>query len=188
MDVTMVNIFEDEFDLLRLKWKETLVGTKDFNCENSNIVKAIEEITTKAEKFWRTMNKGAHKDFLWTDITSTEISGHITDCYERLKQMTLAYSLKDSALENNKELLKDLIEALDWMYENRYNEKSNYYDNWWPWDIGVPLRLNDIVVLIYEELSQKQIANYMKSIHRFIPEPTTCRSDKIYGGKSSRFM
>ena len=38
-------------------------------------------------------------------------------------------------------------------------------------EIGIPVTLNDIVVLLYDELSPVQINNYMSAIEYFQPDP-----------------
>lgn len=170
---------EIKYNALRIRWKQNLLGVDESNLEDQDIKNIVEETAKKAEVNWNTMDKSKHRSFLWQESGSESISGHITECYIRLKQMAAAYCMKGSSLEGNRELLKDIIDALDWLYANRYNENSNYYDNWWPWDIGIPLRLNDIVVLLYEELSEKQINNYLRAIEKFAFDPTVCRPDKI---------
>ncbi|WJH33685.1 polysaccharide lyase 8 family protein [Paenibacillus sp. CC-CFT747] len=57
------------------------------------------------------------------------------------------------------------------MYANRYNERSSEYDNWFHWEISGPQALNDVVVLMYDKLSDAQIQNYMRAVDRFVPTP-----------------
>ena len=177
---------KNEFDTLREKWRNRLLGGSVINSNDPDIKTVVDKTSEEAGFLWVSMDKSKDRRFLWEEISSDKISGHITECYIRLRKMSLAYCMKGSSLENNKELLKDILGALDWLYENRYNENSNYYDNWWPWDIGVPLRLNDIVVLIYDSLSHEQITNYMRAVHRFVSDPTVCRSDKIKSTGANR--
>jgi len=46
-----------------------------------------------------------------------------------------------------------IISGLDWMDANYYNETKTEYDNWFDWEIGVSLNLNDITVLLYDNLT-----------------------------------
>jgi len=177
---------KDKYDQLRIKWRSTLIGDYENNLNDIDVKKYVYSVAQRGEQFWLSMNKENSRRFLWEDLSNDRISGPITDSYERLRKMALAYSLKGSPLENNKELLRDIISGLDWMYENKYNERASYYDNWWPWDIGAPLRLNDTVILLYDELTKTQIDNYMKSINRFVSDPTVCRSDKIESTGANR--
>src|SRR5699024_11535529 len=66
----------------------------------------------------------------------------------------------------------NIIDALELMYDHRYNERKNEYGNWWHWEIGTPQILNDIVVLMYNDLTSEQIEKYIKAIDHFVPDPT----------------
>ncbi len=35
--------------------------------------------------------------------------------------------------------------------------------------IGIPARLNNIVVLMYDDLTEEQVKNYMNAIQKFLP-------------------
>lgn len=71
----------------------------------------------------------------------------------------------------NPALLKDLIDALDWLYANKYNENTAMYNNWFHWEGSTPQYLNDTMVLLYEHLSPAQIRNYTNAIEKFSPDP-----------------
>jgi hyaluronate lyase len=179
MEDNLLEIQEKEFYKLRTVWKQNLIGFDETDINDSEIQNLIHETMQKAVFLWDSMDKSENRKYLWKEYSCDTISGHITECYIRLKDMALAYCMTGSKLEGNKQLLRDIIDGLEWLYENRYNENSSYYDNWWPWDIGIPLRLNDIVVLIYEELTKEQINKFMTSIGRFVSDPTLCRPDRI---------
>jgi hyaluronate lyase len=168
---------EKEFTDLRLKWYTWLVGSADYNQNDQDIRTAIQAlddsiINVNHSGFWDTLNKSAARTSLWNDAASPTDSAHITTSYNRLKSMALAYSTKGSSLYQNGQLKQDLISALDWMYQNRYNEGKKETGNWWDWEIGSPQALNDITVLIYDDLSQDQRTNFMKAVQHFVPDPT----------------
>ncbi|CRK81180.1 polysaccharide lyase family 8 super-sandwich domain-containing protein [Neobacillus massiliamazoniensis] len=168
---------DKEFTDLRLKWYTWLVGSSDYNQNDQDIRTAIqsldESITNKNHSgYWDLMNKNAARTSLWNDAASATNSAHITTSYNRLKSMALAYSTKGSSLYQNSQLKQDLTSALDWMYQNRYNEGKKETGNWWDWEIGSPQALNDIAVLMYDDLSQSQRTNYMKAVQHFVPDPT----------------
>lgn len=167
------------FNFLRERWKWNLLGVDEINKEDLDIKLIIEKTTKNAVTVWNSLNKSEHRKYLWETLYNDKVSGNITECYIRLKEMAIAYCMKGSELEGNKALLDDIINALEWLYENRYNENTDYYDNWWPFDIGVPLSLNDIVVLLYDDLTENQILKYMKAIEKFAFDPTVCRADKV---------
>ena len=74
----------------------------------------------------------------------------------------------------------DIVNALDWMNTNRYNEAKTKYDNWWDWEIGSPMALNDCMVLIYPVLTGTQITNYCRAIDKFSPTVTMTGANRIW--------
>jgi hypothetical protein len=168
---TNVSAANDEFDTARLRWKDNLTGGSGYDV-NDPIVSA--QLYSLSQTNWGTMNTSVTaRTYLWSDLASPTNSSHVTQSYQRIKNMALAYSTPGTALYGNPQLKTDIIGALDWMYVNRYNETRAYYDNWWDWEIGSPLQLNDTVVLMYDDLiaTPEKIANYMKPIERFSPVP-----------------
>ena len=157
------------FDAVREKWRVHLTGGSAYDPADPEIAKKIAEIDAAATSNWESMSKEPWRKYLWPDIASQSATGYITLAYERLQTMTLALNTKGAKLENNPVLKKDIIDALEWMYQNRYNEKIAPYDNLWNLEIGTPLALNSIVVMLYDSLSAAQIDNYMKAIKHFSP-------------------
>src|SRR5262249_40611824 len=134
-----------------------------------------------AQDYWSSMNKSPGRTFLWTDLAGlTTNSGQLWETYDRLKTLTLAYSTSGGTLASNSALWLDLTNALDWAYTNRYNETKTESDNGWHWEIGVPLRLNDITVLLYDRLTGVQIPNYMNAINKFTPVPSGTAANLVW--------
>ncbi|WP_121613530.1 polysaccharide lyase family 8 super-sandwich domain-containing protein [Mesobacillus foraminis] len=168
-----IKIYEE----LRLNWFEKLTGNEQYNPDDKDVAAFIRDLTEEVTNnngtgLWDSMSKSDNRTSLWSDRASTTDSSHITNSYQRLKDMALAYSIKGSSLYKNEELKDTIISGLDWLYANRYNENKNEYGNWWDWEIGTPQTLNDIVVLMYDDLSSTQINNYMRAIDWFVPDPT----------------
>ncbi|MCZ8510950.1 polysaccharide lyase 8 family protein [Paenibacillus filicis] len=138
-------------------------------------------MTNGAISVWSTLNKETNRTNLWSDLSkwSTK-SSDITNSYSRLKSMAIAFNTKGSSLYGNKSLAADIMNALDWMYQNVYNDSvTKEYDNWWDWEIGSPQALNDIAVLMYNQLTAAQVTNYIKAVDRFVPDPTHKTSNGI---------
>ncbi|QIZ07186.1 polysaccharide lyase 8 family protein [Priestia megaterium] len=166
----------DAFDQARARWFNKLTGNEQYNPNdpdiNEYLLKLTNRVTNPENKgSWDTLNKTEGRTYLWENLVSTKNSAEITSAYNNLKDMALAYSIKGSSLYQNKALKVDLISALDWMYAYRYNEQKSEYGNWWDWEIGTPKRLNDIMVLLYDELAPTQLNNYISTIDQFDPNP-----------------
>ncbi|REK71639.1 polysaccharide lyase family 8 super-sandwich domain-containing protein [Paenibacillus paeoniae] len=165
------------FQALRDKRLLQLTGNGRYQPADMDMNAAIMAVANRvsnssASGYWDTLNKQSGRSFLWSDLSSTAESSHVTGAYGRLKEMALAYATEGSPLRGNETLLQDLIHALDWMNVNRYNETTSVYKNWWDWEIGSPQHLNDIVVLLFDRLTSVQVGNYNRAIDRFVPDPS----------------
>lgn len=166
----------DEYDAIRAKWEVWLTGghyddDPDISAYVSNLIYRV--TNTNNSGYWDKMNKSTNRSYLWSDLSSTTISSQITSNYSRLSDMALVYSMEKSPYYHNVQLKDDIIGGLEWMYVNRYNENIQVeYDNWWEWEIGTPVILNNIIVLMFDQLQSGQITNYINVIDRFCPDPT----------------
>ncbi|PLR90016.1 polysaccharide lyase family 8 super-sandwich domain-containing protein [Bacillus sp. T33-2] len=162
----------DEYDTLRKKWENLMTGFDSYDNSNERMNQIITEQTNSAELLWKTMVKNQERSFLWFDLASTDNSADIRESYRNLTTMTKAVTNENSPLYRNPQLLKDIADALLWLYENRYNETITQYSNWWHWEIGVPNELNSIMVLLYDYLDKETIHRYLKVVDHFQPDPT----------------
>lgn len=152
----------DEYDALRSKIYDFTTGGPTYNPADPDISGKITNITTLAQTNWDTMNKSAGRTYLWSDLATTTESEHVSQSYQRLEAMTLAYVTRGSSLQNNGALLADIKSAMDWMYTNRYNTSipKRGYDNWFDWQVTSPLVINNITIWLYNSLTPTQISNW----------------------------
>src|SRR5262249_16046921 len=149
-----------DFETLRQKWRDMLTLGTNANPADPDYSGWITSIGKNSQSYWSSMNTNANRTFLWSDLNQLNTnSGDITTTYSRLRAMALGHAVRGSVLETNLPLGTALSDALDWMYTNFYNERQTEYDNWFDWEIGTPLNLNDITVLMHDYLSGVQITN-----------------------------
>jgi hyaluronate lyase len=183
LTATFSALCADEYDSLRTRWLETIVGPATFTIDSAitpklellatDVVSNGEYRDTGGIGYWDTLNTSP-STYLWSDLaTSASDSAHITASYSRLKRMAAAYTTYGCVLKGNTALLNDIITGLEWLYANRYNENKTFYDNWWDWEIGTPKALNDIMVMLYPHLTTAQRAKYLAAINHFTPTPQT---------------
>lgn len=165
-------VHADEYDDLRLKWRDALTGGTNLPLADSIVQSRLASIASTAQGFWSTLNTSPTRTNLWADAARPNESEDITTCYNRLRAMALAWATRGCSLETNAALGADIVSALDWAYTNYYNENKAQYDNWWDWQIGTPQHLNNTCVLIYDLLSPAQLANHQAAIHKFTPAAT----------------
>src|SRR5438552_1387404 len=109
----------DEFDTLRLRWRDMLTFGTNSNPADTNYSAWISSVGTAGANWWGLMKTIAGRTYLWTDYShlgsdSSDISG----TYLRLRAMALAYAVRGSMLENNSNFLAATLNGLDWMYTN----------------------------------------------------------------------
>jgi len=172
-------VHADEYDTLRARWKDTLVGS-GYNTADPDVAAKLASIATAANNNWTSMDKSPTRIFLWSDLASTTISSHVTGNYTRLMGMAQAYATPGCSLQGNATLLADIVSALDWMHANRYGASTAQYDNWWDWEIGSPLRLTDICVMLYDQLTPTQLTNYMNAVNFQTPTPDMTQANKVW--------
>ncbi|WP_340024942.1 polysaccharide lyase family 8 super-sandwich domain-containing protein [Paenibacillus sp. FSL K6-1096] len=174
----------DEFDGMRENRKVMLTGGSSLDTADPDIAAALTRLTNEANGYWQTMNTAAGRTYLWSDNPGTGNSIHIRVTYERLKTMALAYATSGTALYEDSQLGNDIVAALDYMYATRYHEGitpvASGTSNWWDWQIGIPLQLNDITVLMYDSLTPAQVTNYMTAVERFSPAVTLTGANRTW--------
>lgn len=160
---------EDQYDHVRDNWKNYIVGGENYETNDTDIQATIKFQDKKTKRYWETMNKGENKVVLWDNLSKYPDSSQLTRTYENIRYMSRSYQTKGSEFYQNQELKKDIIKALDWMYENKYNENKTETFNWWDWEVGAPTALGETVIIMYDELSNEQIQKYMKPLDKFSP-------------------
>jgi hyaluronate lyase len=96
--------------------------------------------------------------------------------------MALAYATYGSNLRSNATLAADIKTGLNWMYANRYNETATEYDNWYDWEIGVPLSIADVTIFMYDALRITGLSNTLSAVDNFTPSPFSGTSGTSTGG------
>src|SRR5690348_13824882 len=113
----------DEFDVLRDRWKDLLTGS-GADPDDPDYGAVIARVTTAAQGRWDAMNRSAGRAYLWSDMQGDAVSAYLTEAYNRLRTMALAYNTVGSPLYGDAALRADVVSGLDWMYANRFNEQQ----------------------------------------------------------------
>lgn len=170
-----------DFDRYRTQWLSTLVA--DYDPSDAVLVAYVRDMAAVASQYWHgstPLNTATGRAYLWSDLnlaTSTA-SATVTSTMARLRQLALALKTPGSTLSDDAGLTADLLSAFDWFLSTRY-DASTYYDNWWDWQIGTPLAINDFCALMYNDLSSAQLDTAMAAIKHYEPDPT------VTGGATS---
>jgi len=103
-------------------------------------------------------------DGSWPGIDYTDtsrIAFQHTRHLSNLNQMSLAYKKKGSPLAGNKALKKAFSSALDfWL------KKDFICENWWHNEIGTPMSLTSVLLVMDKDLTKEQIEKTLNITHR----------------------
>ncbi|MBU5442230.1 polysaccharide lyase family 8 super-sandwich domain-containing protein [Paenibacillus sp. MSJ-34] len=183
---TEITVFRDEsaewddYRRLRQKWTVILLNGVPYtgsDPETARLTKEkIESVNREAVQWWESMNVYEQRSTLWDDAripADLKTSDFLAQWSNRLRTMATAYAMQGGVLYHNAVLWDDMIAALDWMHDNVYRDSGEIYGNWWNWEIGAPLRLADMYILLADELDAERIGKYARSIHHYIGDVTS---------------
>jgi hypothetical protein len=172
---------DSEFAAVRALWLNTLNGGTNLNTNDPNAIIGLNTMAAVAQSNWSSMMTSPTRPWLWNDLPQPGTNSvSLWYTYQRLRTMALACATPGCALCSNASLCFDLTNALDWMNANVYTTNASIRDNWWHWQIGAPLWLNDITVLLHGTLTGTQITNYMNAITHFTPAPSGTAANLVW--------
>ncbi|MEK4439294.1 polysaccharide lyase family 8 super-sandwich domain-containing protein [Paenibacillus sp. FSL K6-2862] len=156
----------------RQKWRDRLTGGDDVDFNDAVVKEALETLVTTVKGYRDTLSREDSRTYLWSDRASSTDPYHSLYSYSRLKDLALAYSIKGSELYGSESLRDDIVDGIDWMYKNRYNENSLLGGNWFVSEIAIPQTLGDLLILMYDDLPADIRNNSIRAIDAYIPDPT----------------
>lgn len=170
------------YEQMRSRWEDTLTGGEDYDRSDPVISEKIESTSETAMGYFNSMtdkstwDTNGTKGYIWKDIdpmtlSSFEQYANVTNMYKRVKEMALAYRIGNDSVRGNQELKAAVIDVLDWLNRKWYNPDIEQYGNWYQWQLGIPLALNDILVLMYNELPDGMLESNIAAIDAFPPLP-----------------
>ncbi|MFR4477991.1 MAG: polysaccharide lyase 8 family protein [Fusobacterium sp.] len=164
---------KSDYKKIRENWLEYLTGVPN----KSNIAKMSKEELEEtylgnekqADTSYAKLNKNQDRTFLIEGYENMGDGVHVMRTYENIKNIAKAYATPNTRYYKNPEIKKELIEYLDWLYENAYHEGLPENGNWWQWELGIPKHLNDIMVLLYDDVPYEKRMKYLKASQYFQP-------------------
>ena len=152
------------------EWRIRLVGSPEINSADDEVIKEkIAAVERACENKWSSMNRGEDRVILWGSEAPVE-SGELSRQYGGIADLAKGFGTYGTKFYKNEELLRDIIDALDWMYENMYGEAemagTGWRDvrlfNWWFWFVGGPEHLTDTLLIIEEHVTMEDKKRYLK--------------------------
>ena len=103
----------------------------------------------------------------------------VRDSYKKILTLGVAYNTNNSKYYKDEKLFKIAKEILENNYENYYNLNSVEHTNWWQWEIGYPLLLNDILILFNKELKKEFIDKILDVTKYFLPDEKSLGNNPV---------
>lgn len=151
----------NEYGVLLEKRKNYLIGGENIS---ENILKELnstgEKITKRLEEILDRDGYLKYKD----DIVT------IKELYGEILNLAKIYKSKGSNFYNDTKTLEILKDSLILFEKEYYNKDCKEHTNWWQWEIGIPLILNNIFVVLYEDLSKEIIIKNLETSRYFQPD------------------
>ena len=178
------------FDEVKDNWRRLLVGTEETNCTGSEatkrIIAAIErDCEANLGSFRETMRLD-RRDSLWgVEI----VHGRRGDEYKaaalygRLYTLVRAYGTPGNRYYKDPALLVDCKNGLEYLYRHYYGPciiEQGPYGNWWEWDIGIPLALTKMLLILEDELGAEAVAKYLSPFDHLDYYPRMTAANKTW--------
>jgi hyaluronate lyase len=142
-----------DYAAVRSRLRATQTGGDTLDAADSVLAPKIASLNSTAQTHWNNLNKSASRTSLWSDLTiSPTASDTITPIFDRLKTLAAAYATNGAALKGNSALRDDIVSALQFLNTTAYNPNRPFYENWFPWHLGVPLNVVDIFACLHDGL------------------------------------
>ncbi len=109
---------------------------------------------------------------LWKDLPLGPGSDFTTSMYARLRAIAVNWGTPGGALSGDPVVLDRIKTALELLYtSDQYSEKTAEIGNWYTYEIGIPLYLLHILSTVADELTQADLAKYLKPVLKFSGDP-----------------
>ncbi|MGW2485377.1 polysaccharide lyase 8 family protein [Streptomyces sp. NPDC001571] len=171
----------DEFDTLRLRWRDLTLGT-GYDATAEPYATKLAALGTSARAALAAMAPATGS--LWPDQPLTNPatgSANMTASYGRLNTLAQAWAQPGTGSTGDTALIAAVGKGLDHLYTQIYNENTKSFGNWWDWQIGSSRLVLDTAVIAYDTLTAEQIGHCTAAIDHFVPDSAVA----IYSGTST---
>ncbi|MEO3851655.1 polysaccharide lyase 8 family protein [Streptomyces sp. B8F3] len=132
---------------------------------------ALADLDAEARRWWDTLDRSAGRTALWPDLAPVADAGNFGQCYPRLRTLATAWTARGTSFTGRTEVAAALLDALRFLHDTAYHPGRTQSGNWWFWEIGAPRALLDCCVLLRALLPAADLAAYLATVDRFVPDP-----------------
>ena len=178
----------DSYSAILANWQQHLCGDSA-NASKDVLAAYLKTTASNAAGQQKSMNKtNLDAGYLWPGkpIAPGGSSPNIGSAFESLRQMAKGYATPGTTTYYNASLLTDIAFGLNFLWKNVYHSgnitmtaydkdtnPNGWYGNWWDWEIDMPDKLTDIMVMVGDELDSTTRSNALWMIDVFCQRPET---------------
>ena len=155
------------------KWQEFLIGLPNSDSQikmtDEEIKKVVSFNEKNADGYYTDINLSKDRKSIFKSFENMKSGVDVLKQYDGLVKIVKAYSTPGTKYYKKKEIKTQVIDALDWLYDNAYHENLPELGNWWQWEIGIPKKLNEILAIMYDEVPKDKKIKYLKASQYFQP-------------------
>lgn len=156
--------------MILYNWKKYLTGNKVPNRYEVN--KRVNELdfkirNTSGTGIWQ-QDELDIDSFFSVNAETYYSSSKITKIAENIYIMSLGYACEKSLYYCNKDLLEEIKKIIEVFFRKLYNTDVPKEGNWWDYEIGAPLFLVNVLVLLQEDLDKHITNSLVETIKHFI--------------------
>ncbi len=181
------------FEICKQNWRKRLVSSPESITEaGAQIAERLGKIADEARASQALMKKSLEQKkyntlFICRKCEKTE---DMSAEYEHIRKMALGYATYGTETYDDRQLLSDILFALEWAH-NRYYGKAEmenrgwrdiYEFNWYDWKVKTPKFLMDAMVLVDGSLTLYQKRDYLGLFNMLVDKPFDYSSNKVEFG------
>ena len=155
------------------KWQEFLIGLPNSDSQikmtDEEIKKVVSFNEKNADGYYSDINLSKDRKSIFKSFENMKSGVDVLKQYDGLVKIVKAYSTPGTKYYKKEEIKTQVIDALDWLYDNAYHENLPELGNWWQWEIGIPKKLNEILAIMYDEVPKDKKIKYLKVSQYFQP-------------------
>ncbi|MEU1469307.1 polysaccharide lyase 8 family protein [Streptomyces sp. NPDC005761] len=160
---------DEDFDGLLTRAEALLTGG-GFDPADPGFAAGVAGLDSTAKGLWDTLDRGAGRTALWTDLAPVTAPGNFGQSYTRLRTLATAWATPGTSLSGSAEAADALVSALRFVHDTAYHPAARESGNWWFWEIGAPRALMDTCVLLRGRLTDGDLADHLAVVDRFCPD------------------
>ena len=145
---------EADYNLIYQKFFDSMVGNNlEYNDERKETIRQLEDTV---EKDWELLIKNPSKQLFeeYFTVGETDVQP-VADSLQRVIKMATAYLQEHNKYYQNEELLEDIINAIRFVIDKKFDNSIEQYGNWYGWVISVPRELANCLILLDRKLPEE---------------------------------